>query len=567
MRIGISSPQDFIALLIRRKWWIIAPFLALSSILAILTWRLPSVYVSTALLLVNQRDVPENMVIDLASGSAESRLKQLEQIILSRKNLVAILDKFGKRLTQTKRGGVDAQIDSFHDDIKIQFSIEKAQNSRAESTINFFRISYQNEKPELAQQVTNELVQLVMNQDVANREDKVTGTTQFLSDERDKVKALLDISAESLKKAKAGKQFYLPENLPTNLKALDRLQLDKQANQEQIERARSHQENIEREITQTPEFLIKVSAAQNQTGRGPAAAAAPAPPKDPLLEDFRKAQDEYDKQAALNKETHPDVQKAKVRLDRAKAKVPPDVLAAALRPPDAPDPTAHSIAATDPNPTNQEQVPNPLYQKLISDRNTANTELAARLAERTFIEKQTAIYEQRVQGTPQVELEIADVARENRDLQRRYEELNGKLSQANLSKNLETAGGSATFKIQDTATFPQDAAKPNRLAVFLGSCLFSLGLSIAFAFAIDVARQRVRSQAEIEAIWGVPVLVDIPVLVTDSDLAALHKQKMRFAMYASIAVALQMAFLFVINLKHVGILQRLDPVLQKLVYR
>ena len=74
MRIGLNTPQDVLALLIRRKWWIIASFLALSSAAIILINFLPYTYISEALILIRPRDVPEDFVKDLLASSPEERL-------------------------------------------------------------------------------------------------------------------------------------------------------------------------------------------------------------------------------------------------------------------------------------------------------------------------------------------------------------------------------------------------------------------------------------------------------------------------------------------------------------
>ena len=69
MRIGLNSPQDVLALLVRRKWWIVAPFVALACAFAILTYFLPQTYISETLILVRPRDVPQDFVKDLIAGT------------------------------------------------------------------------------------------------------------------------------------------------------------------------------------------------------------------------------------------------------------------------------------------------------------------------------------------------------------------------------------------------------------------------------------------------------------------------------------------------------------------
>src|SRR5215510_14925924 len=107
MKVGLSSPQDFLALLVRRKWWVVFPFVALSGAVAVLTHFLPKIYVSQTLILVRSRDVPADFVKDLISGTAEQRLKAIEQTVLSRTNLVQVLREFGDRLPEFSRLNMD----------------------------------------------------------------------------------------------------------------------------------------------------------------------------------------------------------------------------------------------------------------------------------------------------------------------------------------------------------------------------------------------------------------------------------------------------------------------------
>ena len=95
-----SSPQDYLALLVRRKWWVIFPFLALSGAAILLTYVLPKMYVSQALILIRPRDVPAEFVKDLIVGTAEQRLTAIQQTVLSRTNLVHILQEFENQLPE-----------------------------------------------------------------------------------------------------------------------------------------------------------------------------------------------------------------------------------------------------------------------------------------------------------------------------------------------------------------------------------------------------------------------------------------------------------------------------------
>jgi hypothetical protein len=92
-------------------------------------------------------------------------------------------------------------------------------------------------------------------------------------------------------------------------------------------------------------------------------------------------------------------------------------------------------------------------------------------------------------------------------------------------------------------------------------------LAIGFAFIVDLARQRVWTQSEIESLWGVPVMVDIPAIVSDGDQAELRRKRLAFATFFLAAFTVYGAFLYGVYLNNNYILQQLDPVLQTLVYR
>ena len=64
-----------------------------------------------------------------------------------------------------------------------------------------------------------------------------------------------------------------------------------------------------------------------------------------------------------------------------------------------------------------------------------------------------------------------------------------------------------------------------------------------------------------------PVMVDIPAIVTDSDQIALRKKRLAFATFFLAGFAVYSVFLYGVYLKQNYILQQLDPVLQTLVYR
>jgi polysaccharide chain length determinant protein (PEP-CTERM system associated) len=540
MKIGLSTPQDFFALLIRRRWWVIGPFIALASAATVLTYFLPKSYVSETLIVVHPRDVPQDFVRDLISGSPQQRLRTIEQTILSRTNLIEILREFDDELPEFDHLNMDEKVVKLRGQINIDFTLEKSNGG--ELPLSYFRISYRNQNPELAQKIATKLTSLFIQQDNQARETQVVGTNEFLSTELAKVQDEMKVADEKLKEVKSSRLYELPDQRDANLRTLDRLGAEKKANAEALDRQLTLRQNLEREMSETPPTLSRPT---------PTAAV------NPKVVEYLNAEAVYTELSDKYTAKHPEVQAAKAKLDRIKQRIPPELLAAATSTKSAGEAsTAGAI-----------EVPNPLYARLMDQMSELKTENEIRLREKAWIDSEIEKYTRRVEDTPRTEQDLVEVARQAEDSKKQYDDLKNKLSQARLSESLESKQKGAQFVVVDKANYPIEPDKPNKRMVLLGACVFSLLLAMAIAVGIDIARQKVWSRSQVEVLWNVPVLVEIPEILTDSDLAVSRRNA---SLYLAMALAGAMVYsvcLYGLYLKHNFILTQLDPLLQKIIYK
>ena len=540
MRIGVKSAADFVALLLRRKWWVIVPFVALSCIVAVLTKELPRIYVSEALVLVRPRDVPQVFVMDLISGSLQQRLRSIEQTVRSRQNIVAILSEFRSKLPEFDRLNTDEAVDRLRRQIDIRFDIVSESSG---TTVSSFRLLFSHKDPEVAKEINKKLTTLFIDQDSRARESNVFGTTGFMSTELEKARVDLEQSDEKLKILKGKFRPELPQQMEANLQALNRLNDQKRYNVEIMERLRTQRQSIEERMTQEDEFL-KVEATPRKSSN-------------PKIEEFRQAKERLEATIAKfpANSPMPDIPMARTQMERAEAKLTPEEREEALK------------APTTPTGEDGKPLPNPVYQNLKNQLKQIDQEIRFQEKNRNDIDSDYKIYSARVERTPQVEQELTDVIRENMDLKKEYDGLKEKLTAARLSESLESKQRAGQFQVLDEANAPIESAKPNKWAVLLTGVVFSLGLSIGIAVLVDVLRQRVWTQSEIEAFWGVPVMVDIPQILTDADIVVAHRKKWIMAASSLAGAVVFSLCLYLIYLRTPYILEQLDPVLQKVVYR
>ncbi|HET9132058.1 MAG TPA: hypothetical protein VFO86_13975, partial [Terriglobia bacterium] len=237
-RFNLTGPQDILALMVRRKWWIVFPFVAMSSAALLLTYMLPKMYVSEALVVIQPRDVPNDFVKDLIAGSTAQRLSAIEQTVLSRTNLFQIVREFESTMPEFQKMNDEEKIVALRDQIDLNFPV--GENIGSEKLpVTYFKIYYRNRNPELAQKIAKKVTSVFIDQDNKARESKVAGTTNFLSTELEKVSIQLKESETKLKDLKGRRRFELPDQTPINLANLTRLEDQRKANLEAADRSQS----------------------------------------------------------------------------------------------------------------------------------------------------------------------------------------------------------------------------------------------------------------------------------------------------------------------------------------
>ncbi len=123
----VSNFQDqhkvfhhYLDIFYRRKWYIVIPFLlAMSATLSISYW-LPREYLSTTMILVERQKVPEDYVKSTVTSSISDRLQTISQQVLSRVNLLRLIDEFSLYHNEMGRLGEEAVIQKLRNKIELK---------------------------------------------------------------------------------------------------------------------------------------------------------------------------------------------------------------------------------------------------------------------------------------------------------------------------------------------------------------------------------------------------------------------------------------------------------------
>ena len=145
------------------------------------------------------------------------------------------------------------------------------------------------------------------------REEQVFGTAEFLQSEFDKVSQELEKVDQALTRVKYDYLHELPDQLETNLRTLDQLHLQLQANTEAVDRSHEMRLDLEQRISQTdPEIVRQIDAVLEQLS--------------PQVREYREKERRYKSLTNKYTEKHPNVQRVKAELDQLKSEIPPEDL-------------------------------------------------------------------------------------------------------------------------------------------------------------------------------------------------------------------------------------------------
>ena len=541
-KVKLQTVNDYLALIVRRRWWVIIPTVALSGIVILITLLFPKFYVSRTMLLLQPRDMPQDFVMDLIGGDTSERLSAIEQTILSRTNLLKIINEYENRLPEYRALNDERKVSKLKKRITIEFSTAQRRSSTSPTSI---QIAYRDKTPDLAQKIAARIAFFFIEEDNRTRESKVFGTTEFLEGELNKVTKQLQQAEDKLKALKQRYRYELPTEMDTNQRALDRLQLEKNANIEALDRSYAQQTDLEKLIAETPPTIPRESSA-NPNFR--------APKRNPLVEVYRKKEQEYNELIARAKPAHPEVRRLKAELEQMKKAIPPEDLAEIF------DENASGESIPD-------TVPNPVYQGLMDQMRRLKLEIEFRQKEKHRIEENMETYNQRILNTPGVDQEMRAIIRTHADLTKRYDKLRDDLDQARLASSLESRQRGSQFEIIDPANLPTEPSSLKPIIILLAGFAASLGIGILMAFLVNSLKGQVWTNRELEKALEIPVLAEIPSIVTPADIRSVFRRRLIHALLLIAFTGVYLGGIYYLYQKQSTVLRLLDPVIEKIAER
>jgi polysaccharide biosynthesis transport protein len=537
--LNLSGPQDVIALLLRRKWWVLLPFVGLSAAVILITILIPALYVSQSLILIKPPDVPTDVVKDMNAGTAAERLAIFTEQLLSDSNLQAILKQYEDELPEYARLNMDQRIVKLRKQITVGYSgTEQVQKGQPPSG---FRISCQNREPLIAQNIVKTLVDVLMREDKKTRQAAVIDTARFFQNHVDDLKEKQAVTDDKLSALRSRKPNEMPDQRDWNLRKLDSLRNDNRTLRSERAKVSRERELAAEEIAETPQQILKIAPA-----RTPA-------PESPRVVEYRRVRETLlDNRLLGRKSEHPDVLTAEKKLRELEQLMTPEQIALANQDP------AQTVTQE-----GGQMLINPRYLTLRNREESLRRDIEEIDENISQNNKEIQTYESYIQNTPKGAAELTELQRESNTNDRKLDAANLKLDDVQLSASAQIQQKGSQFELQDPASLPLTPAKPSKLSILSSGLVLSLLISIALAFLVDVAYQKSWSPSDISRTAGVRVLIEVPRIVTRDGAAKALKKKAAVLTSVSIAAVAYASFLCLAYAHPGFVLRQLDPLIQK----
>ena len=496
------------------------------AVLGAIFW--PSTYRSTGTILIEQQEIPEQLVHSAITSYADQRVQTISQRAMTSSNLFEIINKYGLYARARRTKPREAVIAAMRDDIKlamISADVMDPRQGRATKATIAFSISYENRSAQLAAAVANELTSLYLRENLETRKQQAAGTADFLANEATRIGAQVTELEQKLSDFKAKNEKSLPEFSQLNIQLASRAQDDLRELDSRIRALDQQIVFLDSQLAQ----INPTSVLYGDTGQRVMGA------KDQL----KMLQTQYAAAIAAHSDTYPDVVRLKHQieglqkelgsqssyrdLERQLEQARAD-LAASRERYGAEHPTVvrllrqvsqleeqlQNAPRSPAAPVRGDQPDNPAYIQIQANREAARTERASLVAQRLQLRARLADLEKRSAETPVIERDYSALMADLTSARQKHAEVQQKQMEAQLAANLETERKGERFTLIEPPLEPEKPASPNRGLILLLGLLLAVGTAVGVMAVLEALDTRIRGRDDLIALLSVPPLAVIP---------------------------------------------------------
>src|SRR5262245_21839040 len=210
---------DYLGALRRRALVATIAFVSALVVGAIVAVAWPPTYRSTATILIEQQEIPQDLVRSTITSFADQRIQLIKQRVMTTATLLELVREHGLYAEDSDRVAreviIDRMRDAIHMDLISANVVDPRSGQPTMATIAF-TVGYDNRSPVLAAPVANQLTSLFLQENSETRRQQAAEASAFLASETERLSNEIAALEGRLAEFKQKNVDRLPDLAPLN---------------------------------------------------------------------------------------------------------------------------------------------------------------------------------------------------------------------------------------------------------------------------------------------------------------------------------------------------------------
>lgn len=548
---------DYLDALKRRRKPALILALSLLFLGGITIFLWPNAYTSTAVILIEDPDIPPGLVPSTVTTFASKQIQYINQRVMTRTNLAQIIEKFDlfpeeRKYLPTLLLVGDVEKDMSIDVIDVQQ--QGAGGQQIQSTIAF-KLGFEHEDPQTARQVANELVSLYLAENVRSRTEKTAETSQFMQAEVDRLDAEVKDLETEIARIKRENEGSLPELMTFNLQIMNAIDNEILEIDRQLQSLRENKIMLDAELAKLSPMATQVTsegrpisspqdqlkALQTELARLEGRYSPEHPDVVRVRRDLEAVRNQLGADISLDQNN---ANLAQARVDLAKAQAnysadSPQVVAAErlVRSLEAraAEPRRTGMGSLDPD--------NPVYIQIRAQRETLESSERSLVTKQAELRARRADAERKMLKSSEVEKDLSALTRRLQGTTFSYQNARERLVTAKMGQSLETQSKGERFALVEPPDLPLLPSSPNRPVLLALLIVLVLAAGLGWPQVAESMDEAIHSARAIERVQGAPPIAEIPLIETAEDRKKERNTRVGVLLIAPVIVAIILALI------------------------
>ena len=452
-------------LFLKRLPVMLALFLICAISAGVSALKLPPTYSTSALLLVEEAQIPDSMIGTAGQSNATQQLQVIEQRLLTRANL----------LDTARKHNVFENMRAMNPDQIVAGMRARTQVRRTggRGQAILMTVSFEARFAEIAANVVNEYVTLILQESTDFRMRRAEGTLAFFEQEVARLGEDLDVQSGRIVRFKNAHSEALPSDLNFRQSRLAQLQ--------------ERQARLERDVSSIEKQRADMVRIFESTGRLDAQDPNSLPPEQRQLQQLEA---DLQQALAIYSETNPRIVILQNRIQQLKESI------------------AESAAASE-SEEDGETRPATMLELTLAEMDQRSASLREEL---TSVNQEVTELNISIQETAGNAISLNALERDFQNIQARYNEAVRNLNTARVNERIEVSAQGERISVIENANVPQEPSGPNRFKLIAMGVAAGGGLAAGFFLLLELLNRAIRRPAELQAKFGIIPLAVVPYM-------------------------------------------------------